>query len=378
MDRTILLISDDRDDIESIRHLIRKHFDELIVTSLINEGIDIFKRHKPGVLMLSFPRIELAEHAYLNLFKSSEGEDTHLHETIVLCKKNDARKALRLCRENVFQDYVIDRPLYDPFRLSPAIFSAHTRLQQRFQFQASFVQTTRLREWLHRMEKMIDESRADNFLITQNQLSQYGNTIKSFDHDLIQLQQAIQQAVGAGAAQLKQEESEAAPDSTAQKGIEERPDTPYLFRKKHRLLHDPQTSARGNILVVEDDAIQHKVLRHLLEPTNLKMEFAENGLEVFDVLRRGMTDIILMDIGLPGIDGIDITRLIKQNPEFRDIPIITLTSHSEKQMVEDSIKAGAVDYIVKPVDLNHLLEKINAHLPAVKRVRIPSLITEQA
>jgi CheY-like chemotaxis protein len=89
---------------------------------------------------------------------------------------------------------------------------------------------------------------------------------------------------------------------------------------------------------------------------------AHSGAEALAVLGRQHPDLILMDVALPDFNGVDITRRLKATPRFAAIPVLMITGQSERQVLEASLKAGAVDFLVKPVDREILLQKIARHL----------------
>ncbi len=104
------------------------------------------------------------------------------------------------------------------------------------------------------------------------------------------------------------------------------------------------------ILVVEDIPINMELTTDLLEVAGYKVlqaETAETGIEMAKV---EAPDLILMDIGLPGMDGLAATGILKQDQLTKDIPIIALTSHAMKEDKEKIMAAGCDGYITKPID----------------------------
>jgi DNA-binding response OmpR family regulator len=74
-------------------------------------------------------------------------------------------------------------------------------------------------------------------------------------------------------------------------------------------------------------------------------------------------NLILMDVGLPDVDGIEATRRIRDIANFSDIQIIMVTGHSERNVVVESLRAGAADFLVKPLDRVKLLDKLHTFIP---------------
>jgi CheY-like chemotaxis protein/HPt (histidine-containing phosphotransfer) domain-containing protein len=114
-----------------------------------------------------------------------------------------------------------------------------------------------------------------------------------------------------------------------------------------------------NILLAEDNKINQKFALALLAKGGHKVHIAENGHQAVDAMRRADYDLILMDIQMPELDGIQATRQIRALPSPKcDIPIIALTAHALSGAREEYIAAGMNDYISKPVDQTILLAKL--------------------
>jgi len=119
--------------------------------------------------------------------------------------------------------------------------------------------------------------------------------------------------------------------------------------------------AKKKILVVDDAEFNRDLIVQLLEDEYELLE-AVDGEEGVKKAEQEKPDLILMDLGMPVMDGWEATRRIKANSELKDIPIIAVTSHA---MVGDEIQAreaGCDDYIAKPIDENELIRKIKKFL----------------
>ena len=111
------------------------------------------------------------------------------------------------------------------------------------------------------------------------------------------------------------------------------------------------------ILVVEDVDFNRDLLVQLLEDDYEVIE-AVNGQEGVEHAERERPDLILMDLSLPVMDG----RQLKANDDFRSIPVIALTAHAMKGDEEKALAAGCDDYLVKPLDEDELIAKIQKYL----------------
>jgi len=122
-------------------------------------------------------------------------------------------------------------------------------------------------------------------------------------------------------------------------------------------LHQSDPALAGKkVLIVDDDVRNIFALTSLLEQYDMDVVFAENGREGIRTLQNNPNvNIVLMDVMMPELDGYETTRLIRQQDQFRSLPIIALTAKAMQGDREKCIEAGASDYITKPVDTEQLL-----------------------
>jgi signal transduction histidine kinase/HAMP domain-containing protein/CheY-like chemotaxis protein len=126
---------------------------------------------------------------------------------------------------------------------------------------------------------------------------------------------------------------------------------------------DGSALAGRNVLIVDDDVRNVFALTAVLEQYGMMVRYAENGEDAIAALDEDpSTELVLMDIMMPGMDGNTTTRAILARPEYRDLPIIALTAKAMVGDREESLAAGASDYVTKPVDVDHLLRVISTWL----------------
>ena len=116
------------------------------------------------------------------------------------------------------------------------------------------------------------------------------------------------------------------------------------------------------VLIVEDNEASRDALTRRLERRNYTVIVAVDGLEAVAVAKAAQPDLILMDLGLPGIDGWDATAHLKMAPETRHIPIIVLSAHAMPNDRHQALAAGGDDFDTKPVQFDRLLEKMKTLL----------------
>lgn len=120
--------------------------------------------------------------------------------------------------------------------------------------------------------------------------------------------------------------------------------------------------AKGKILLVEDDDDIVELIKHNLTRDGYRVEMASSGETGFTMSRTFKPDLILLDLMLPGIDGLEICKMLKNDIATADIPIIMLTAKGEEADVVTGLELGADDYITKPFSVRELMARIKAVL----------------
>ncbi|MCQ8116571.1 PAS domain S-box protein [Methylomonas rosea] len=119
----------------------------------------------------------------------------------------------------------------------------------------------------------------------------------------------------------------------------------------------------ATILLVEDNEINQEVAKELLETTGLTVELANHGAEALNMVNNRRYDLILMDMHMPIMDGLEATRLIRQLPNCQTLPIIAMTANAFQEDRQDWLTAGMNDFLAKPVDPDILFAMLSRWLP---------------
>lgn len=124
------------------------------------------------------------------------------------------------------------------------------------------------------------------------------------------------------------------------------------------------------VLLVEDHPMNRKLFRDILE---MQFQVVEAGSaeEAVEYLKAGPPDLILMDMQLPGMSGLDLVRQLKADPDRKAIPVVGLSAHAMPRDIADAREAGCVEYITKPItdDPFTFLERISRALPTTEGTR---------
>ena len=122
--------------------------------------------------------------------------------------------------------------------------------------------------------------------------------------------------------------------------------------------------ANESILIVDDSAMIQKMVRFVLQSEGYVIQTASGGNEALSILHTFKPKLVLMDMQMPGIDGLETTRRIKANPDTRGIIVLALTASAMKGDEEKALSAGCDGYITKPFTNQKMLSSIREYLDA--------------
>jgi phosphate regulon transcriptional regulator PhoB len=136
--------------------------------------------------------------------------------------------------------------------------------------------------------------------------------------------------------------------------------------------------AKSKILIVEDEPDILELLHFNLEKAGFETYRAEDGEQALLLAKKHLPDLILLDLLLPGLTGLEVCRQIKQNPELQHIPIIMVTAKGEEMDRVVGLELGADDYVVKPFSLREIILRIQKLLDRREKQAAPSFLKAEA
>ena len=118
----------------------------------------------------------------------------------------------------------------------------------------------------------------------------------------------------------------------------------------------------ARVLIVDDNQVNLKLVKYVVEAAGFEVTTAVDAEKALATLASVRPDVILMDVQLPGIDGLELTRRIKADPATRGIAVIAVTAYAMKGDREKALAAGCDDYVTKPIDTRTLPQVIERHI----------------
>ena len=126
----------------------------------------------------------------------------------------------------------------------------------------------------------------------------------------------------------------------------------------------------ASILLVEDSMVQRLAIAALLEKHSYGVEVAADGAEALRILEasRNLADLVITDVGMPRMNGINLCRAIKQNPMTKHVPVIMLTSFDDERNHRTAVEVGAAEFVTKPVSEQELIFRVESTLASASDV----------
>ena len=123
------------------------------------------------------------------------------------------------------------------------------------------------------------------------------------------------------------------------------------------------TPSQPTILVAEDSSDAREMMQVLLRSRGYRVVEAENGIRAVEVALKRKPDAVLLDLQLPKLDGLSVTRDLRRNPNFKTLPIIMLSGHDPSTYRQLAIDAGCNEYLLKPINFDQLESVLNRLVP---------------
>lgn len=380
-DAQILIASDIVADAELVRKLLQDEFENVFMSSNPEKAIRDFEHCMPNVLILAFNSLEKAELYYLGLYRLSTAVISVTHRTIMLCGTKELQRVYELCRKEYFNDYVLFWPLTNDVQRLPMAVTHALRDMDRSRSGAPAAemarQVRRIAELEGLLERQLDQG--DRYAKTATRSlkraeAQIDAAIDSFAKNVIDGNFGDAHGV-TNAVRIHQEISKLRTNEIQQpfRNLTDavQPMGHWVSELKQQLApHRESMTAlkalanhfRPLVLVVDDEEFERKLVGELLGAAPYDLLFASNGAEALSLLQERRPDLILMDMVMPEINGLETLRRLKASDRSAGIPVMVVTGQSDKDLVVDCLRAGAVDFVVKPLDREVLLKKVERFL----------------
>ena len=308
----VMVVGDDAEHAASILRQLKTDHPECTVATNPAVAVQAFDGFRPDVVVVSFDTLSKAQAYSLRLYRLSEAVHAYHHRNVLVCTEGEAAEAFQLCRDGLFDDYVTYAKPHDALRISMSVLHAARHLKAAPQNGPSNVELISHVQRLGAMQAVLERH---------------------------------EESAGGAPGDPPTLKSKLVPHLNGLRALSE---------KVQRI--------RTRVMLVDDDEFARKLTTQALSGSAYELICASDGTAALALLRRVRPDLILMDIGLPDIDGLRLTQKLKAAPHLADIPVLMLTGDARRQTVDNSMSVGAAGFLVKPFTPQGLLDKLDRFL----------------
>lgn len=370
---SVLLITNDKAPLETIIRLIKRHFSSFYVVAGPEQAVDAINTKAIDVVLFGFGSVQEAEVCFLHMIRNDRTIEDKIAATIVLCNKEEVQNAFNICNKDIFNDYYICKPLYDPH---------HILLR------------------LRTMRRLLSNgSLKKSKSMSLEEVCSYFDQVASSGKELMDLNQEslerLMTTVSFSMEAIKEKMLKAQPNNpnicaTSVNAIidEHASQTlmPKLENEKQQakeqvgsLLNDLVASSENHkssiqheikqsqppavsIMVVEDEEKDLMQIATHLEESGFTPNVSTCATQALQMMEQCQPRIILIDLTLPDMSALHVISRIQNHPKLQNTKIMALAKKGDKDKVMDAVKMGISEVMIKPIDKDLLMYKINYNL----------------
>ncbi|WP_415888732.1 response regulator [Neptuniibacter sp. SY11_33] len=370
---SILLVIKQSSDLESLCNMVKRHFPRFYIANNEEEALSLIVEHKIDVLLMGLNTIQENEICYLHLLSAKKNIERILFKKIVFCSREDLKEAFSICNKDVFDDYFIVRPLYDPYHLLLRLRFIRRALQDHKSFGTDDFSVENLCEYFDQIiscNEDISDLNAESYEKLMHLVSFSMDRMKE---KIIQeggLQEDHQADMRSLIDQHKEEhlrEVQQQQTSTQQALQAKVQQATSLTKEKKEQLEASDTVVfdDSNILLLEDESEQRDQIKAILDSGGYKAQVSGCATHTMKLLQSWKPDIVLLDLTLPDMSALFVIDQIKQDPEMAKTRIMVLAKPGDTQNAQEAMKQGVHEVILKPIDRDMLLYKMGHNLQAL-------------
>ncbi len=370
----LLVIGEGPAEVETLQRQLAPEFDEVHGGWHADRFAETFDALRPDVLVLAFPSLVQAHQAYLGLQLASREVQAGRHRSVLLCHKDERDEVFALCERRYFDDYVLFWPnVVDGHRLVMAILRCLWELRRSGEHRSQAQVAVRARDVAEALPGLEATSQRVHDLAGrarqafESARSTVEDALRGVEHHVDAWSpDALRQHV----RQLATERIGPTFDETASALVPLAQASGELQVAMARQsiavggLVDAAAPMRARVLVVDDDPFQRELIAHVLADLGYDADAAADGLAALAALHRHAPDLVLMDVLMPRMSGIEALRRIKAEPPFDAIPVVLMSGDSANVDMESGVLSGACDFLTKPVTRPVLERKLARALSA--------------
>lgn len=370
---SILLIIKQSEELESLCNMVKRHFPRFYIAHNEEDALSLIVEHKIDVLLMGLHTIQENEICYLHLISAKKNIEKILFKKIVFCSREDLKEAFSICNKDVFDDYFIVRPLYDPY---------HLLLRLRFIRRALHEQSSSERNdfSVESLCDYFDQIISCNEEISDLNAESYEKLMHLVSFSMDRMKEKVIEEGGlhedhhADMRSLFDQHKEQhlreveLQQTSVKQSLQAKVDrSTNLTKQQKETLQTSDTVVfdDSNILLLEDESEQRDQIKAILDSGGYKAQVSGCATHSLKLLQSWKPDIVLLDLTLPDMSALFVIDKIKKDPEMAHTRIMVLAKPGDTQNAQEAMKQGVHEVILKPIDRDMLLYKMGHNLQAL-------------
>ncbi|CCQ11003.1 signal transduction histidine kinase [Pseudoalteromonas luteoviolacea B = ATCC 29581] len=407
----VVLITDDIDECLGVSEIIKSQIDAFRVLVRPADIYQVLIDSKPVVVLFAYKHIATSVESYAELIEKNLFG--YAHQTIVLCDNKESGVAFRCCIKGIFNDYFVHKPMYENFRLRLILQNMLTNSEGEEEVnrlrEAHFgkidegivklidevaIQHKELTNSIEQVKQVklaqaiteqntiasketpaIEASDGTNDILLDMLRVEYLDPLIStlesqLSHNIVDILDKLKKSrediqscneqidsYKRNERQLKQESVKAfvAQENDKKKSKIAKPNTQNKPEEVEVVAPHQSNDGMCRIMVVDDNEIYREMICKVLREEGYVADGYESGTKAIDVLREKSYHAIFMDLFMPGLDGYNTTKNIRQMKGYEKLPIVALTGNRDKELIRKWAQFGLVGYIAKPATKQAIL-----------------------
>lgn len=405
-DPKIILLFEDEDEISGARKLLSEHVKDFRAIKVNNDTSDFLESVQPEIVLLGLSNVNDSIKFYSRLIEEDKLSSNHC--SVLLCKNKESAIAFQSCIHGLFDNYFVFQPLYEKFRLLMIINNCLRKCQSNViieeleddkfdkvdQYISQIIKESseckqslmgKLNdskdelEALSNQQVLLDANLSSKDLIKLISTQHIQPLLNNIEDDIKQqFDKIIADLTNKKAKLTTQSQSKKSTSTQNENNLDIKKlllDELKTYDEQDAMPKPPQENevvreicpTNFKVLVVEDNDIYREMLTNILNTEGYKADDASDGIKALHKIKQQDYDLILMDLFMPKLDGVNTTKNIRKFSNGRDIPVIALTGNKNKEKATRWINLGLKGYILKPSSQVEILKTVKNVLQKVSK-----------
>lgn len=391
-DNKVAIVAETDELLTEVLHHLNECFESIEPILIGKNAVSKLEQFQPHIIIFFCHKVSSAEAFYLTVHRTCNGFSSWMHESIILCAREEAKKCYQLCIDNVFNDFCLFKPVYEPFSLRLTVTQAIERRKAHLERAGQRNEFKNIDQEFKSIEKELDKTvnKIESISKKDWQMAPFftrfiKQKVDGFQQSIINDPQENGIEV-VNENKIKDSFDRLKSDVTSSEDIksqEEIQNDAVLavqdelakivadISTQRRQLGETSTSLKEvceldktHILLIDNDIKSIKMIREALKSDSYVLTIVADPQQGRDVLNKLSIDVILVDTQPSDMQGAKFLQDIQSSKLHGHIPIIIISRANGKQSVQHGLRLGASDYIIKPFEKQLIEKRISRLLEA--------------